>query len=273
MSRVFEFSRSKASERLVLLAMADEASDTGELTAYRRSHSHFARKANVSEDTVRKAIKALVKLGEVEVLRQGDGREQSNYQLHVPEAPQIEGAESEGAESEPPTGMAPEGAAPSKTGTPSSRCYPGEPSTTNTSASGDAGVCASGQLDFGGAEAQPPAPIVPDPFDAWWKLYPRKVDKKDARKAYARALGEVGAEVLADGLLKWVRYWERDRTEARHIAHPTTWLNRQRWESDPPPPARQMAKLNNGRLQGEAFDDALRAFAVDNNIFGQGATK
>jgi hypothetical protein len=107
MSLVFEHSRSKGAARLVLLALADVAADDGEVTAYRRSYSVLARKANVSKEAVRKAIRELDKLGELKVLRQGDGRTRSDYQILVgpkPEGPPELDPESNGG---PPQGATP----------------------------------------------------------------------------------------------------------------------------------------------------------------------
>ncbi len=84
MTAVFEHSASKASARLVLLSMADEANDEGLLTAYRRSHSYLAKKANVDEGTVGRAVKALVAIEELEILKQGDGRASGDYRILLP---------------------------------------------------------------------------------------------------------------------------------------------------------------------------------------------
>jgi len=66
-----------------------------------------------------------------------------------------------------------------------------------------------------------------DSFEAWWLEYPRKVGKGQARPAYKRALAKASAEVL---LAASKRYAERvATTEPRFIAHPTTWLNGERW--------------------------------------------
>lgn len=84
MTAVFKHSQSKGSARLVLLALADEASDEGMVTAYRRSQSHLARKGNMDGGTVSRSTKALVDLGELEVLRQGDGRASTDYRIILP---------------------------------------------------------------------------------------------------------------------------------------------------------------------------------------------
>jgi hypothetical protein len=84
LNAVWDHSASKGSARLILLAMADEANDEGLLTAYRRSYSHLASKANTDPSTVRRAVQQLVALGEVAVLKEGTGREQADYKLTLP---------------------------------------------------------------------------------------------------------------------------------------------------------------------------------------------
>ena len=84
MGDVFARSRARGTARLVLLALADVAHDTGEVAAYRRSHRVLAAKANVAERSVTRAIAELVELGELVVVERGDGRRQSDYQIVVP---------------------------------------------------------------------------------------------------------------------------------------------------------------------------------------------
>lgn len=84
LSEVFRTSKSTGAARLVLLALADVSSDGGEISAYARSHSTLAAKANCDERTVTKSIRALQDLGELEVTTTGDGRARSDYQIHLP---------------------------------------------------------------------------------------------------------------------------------------------------------------------------------------------
>lgn len=87
MARVFKHSRSTGAARLVLLALADEAHSSGAVTAYARSQSHLARKANCDERTVRRAIHDLEAIGELQVLAHGDGHNQSDYMLTIEDRP------------------------------------------------------------------------------------------------------------------------------------------------------------------------------------------
>lgn len=71
-------------------------------------------------------------------------------------------------------------------------------------------------------------------FEAFWKLYPRKIGKPKARTAFAAALRK-GTTVgqIVTGLRPWIVYWSA-RGEPEFVPHPTTWLNQRRWEDDPP---------------------------------------
>lgn len=83
MTLAFQHSKSRGVPRLVLLALADEASDEGEVTAYRRSQTWLARKAGTDARGVRRSIENLAELGELTVIAVGDGRKSSDYQLHI----------------------------------------------------------------------------------------------------------------------------------------------------------------------------------------------
>jgi len=66
---------------------------------------------------------------------------------------------------------------------------------------------------------------LPDGFRAWWKIYPRKVAKGQAIKAWVRH----DCEEISDDILKATRKYPFS-DEAQYIPHPATWLNGWRWE-------------------------------------------
>ena len=70
------------------------------------------------------------------------------------------------------------------------------------------------------------------PFEEFWKLYPRKEKKLDARKSWDKVTASVDPVTIIEALTKRVELWDRDRTERQFIPHPTTWLNQGRWEDD-----------------------------------------
>ena len=95
---------------------------------------------------------------------------------------------------------------------------------------------ADGEDDEIGAELIPftPEPARPNldaDFAAWWSLYPRKVGKGAAQKAYRSARKKATAQALtaaidAQGPLLMAR-------GSQYCPHPATWLNGERWRDNP----------------------------------------
>lgn len=73
-------------------------------------------------------------------------------------------------------------------------------------------------------------------FEAWWKTYPRRVGKGQARRAYSSALKKTTADQLADAAEAFAARVHESGTEERFIPHPATWLNGERWADAAPPP-------------------------------------
>lgn len=71
----------------------------------------------------------------------------------------------------------------------------------------------------------------PDLFDAFWQAYPRKTNKKEARKAWDRAIKR-GAkpETIMAGVKQRVGGLSN---RPDYIPHASTWLNNDRWENAP----------------------------------------
>ena len=66
-------------------------------------------------------------------------------------------------------------------------------------------------------------------FLEFYGLYPRKVGKKAAEKAYAKARKDVAAEVILIGLKRCIPSWR----DPQFTPHPATWLNRGGWDDQP----------------------------------------
>jgi hypothetical protein len=72
-------------------------------------------------------------------------------------------------------------------------------------------------------------------FDAFWKLYPRKVCRKTALRIWVRDdLDEKLDLILASVKAHAQSAQWQDR---QYIPHPSTWLNGERWEDEAPPEA------------------------------------
>jgi len=81
--------------------------------------------------------------------------------------------------------------------------------------------------------------IQPDGWTEWWALYPRKVAKGAALKAYGAAVkaGHLPA-TLKDGVSRSVTWWRVGGIEPQFIPHPATWLRQERWNDEAPAPPR-----------------------------------
>lgn len=70
-------------------------------------------------------------------------------------------------------------------------------------------------------------------FEAFWKAYPRKEKKQDAKKAFMKLKpSEDLFKAIMAGLEnhKKSKQWTRDG--GQYIPHPTSWLNGKRWEDE-----------------------------------------
>ena len=68
-------------------------------------------------------------------------------------------------------------------------------------------------------------------FADFWQIYPRKVSKREAEKAWNRAsLTDREAALVA--LPLHVKYWQLKDTANEFIPHASTWLNQARFEDE-----------------------------------------
>ena len=73
-------------------------------------------------------------------------------------------------------------------------------------------------------------------FAQFWDVYPRKVDKKDARKAWDKTWAGKTPDpdklnAVMNGVHAARNYWEWDGVEKKFIPHASTWLSNERWEN------------------------------------------
>jgi hypothetical protein len=93
-------------------------------------------------------------------------------------------------------------------------------------------------------------------FDAFWGLYPHKVGKADASKAFDRATKRVTVTALMAGLERYAA-----KTDDRPWCNPATWLNQDRWTDEPAtaPPARASPRGNPALELTDALLEKLNA--------------
>lgn len=97
--------------------------------------------------------------------------------------------------------------------------------------------------------AVPPQPLEVelegDGFDQFWAVYPRKIAKGDARKAWAAAVKAAkGPNLIIMGAEKYAA--DPTRTP-QFTAYPATWLRAQRWDDEGPAGSSRQGGTMNGQ--------------------------
>ena len=97
----------------------------------------------------------------------------------------------------------------------------------------------------------PPKGETDEAFEEFWEAYPKKVGKKDARKAFDKAIKTVDLDTILQAIevQKDSDQWSRDN--GKYIPNPSTWLNQGRWDDELAPKG---ITVRNGRaVRDEAF--------------------
>jgi hypothetical protein len=93
-------------------------------------------------------------------------------------------------------------------------------------------------------------------FAEFWDAYPRKVGKRTAESAYARATTRASEEDILAGLRRLLPSW----TDPQFIPHPTTWLNRDGWNDEAAQPSGPTASLYDLAEQARRLEEGTRFF-------------
>jgi hypothetical protein len=75
-----------------------------------------------------------------------------------------------------------------------------------------------------------PVNDINEQFNQFWAIYPRKKGKGQAIKAFEKALLKTDLETILAGVQAYMEH--EDMYDPQFIAHPTTWLNGERWEDE-----------------------------------------
>jgi hypothetical protein len=94
-----------------------------------------------------------------------------------------------------------------------------------------------------------------DAFDRFWAIYPRRVSKRDARKAFDQALPRASPAAILAGA---ERYRDDPNRVLRFTKYPATWLNRDCWEDDPEPD-----RHDSGQAAGQQTQPAYEPYWTD----------
>jgi hypothetical protein len=69
-----------------------------------------------------------------------------------------------------------------------------------------------------------------DAFEKFWEVYPRKIGKAAALKAFEKAAKKTEPAHIIECVISWTS--NTNLPEMQFIPHPTTWLNQGRWQDD-----------------------------------------
>jgi hypothetical protein len=75
-----------------------------------------------------------------------------------------------------------------------------------------------------------PAPWMPS-FEQFWEIFPRRVGKGTAKKAFKHAASRASFAEILDGARRYAK--ECVGRETQYIKHPSTWLNADCWLDEP----------------------------------------
>lgn len=256
---VLHHSHAKGTAKLVLIGIANHDGDGGSWPAI----ATLAKYANVDARSVQRAISSLVDLGELAVHAQDGGVRKTpdhlrpnRYTILISCPPGCD----RGAQHRV-TLVSPH---------PVAQVSPGDAGVTPP---GDAGVTPpvtlvspepsfNQPIEPSNTQSATPAgrfvtPIGPQAFDAFWTVYPRKVGKATAAKAFTSACNRAAATDIIDAARRMAA--DPNLPAARFIPHPTTWLNRDGWGDDPYPDGGTVNHSATPRQQSESerFDRAM----------------
>lgn len=71
-------------------------------------------------------------------------------------------------------------------------------------------------------------------FEAFWEIYPRKVGKDAARRAWVKVVKTTSSTQIIQGAKTFAV--QREGEDPQYTAYPATWLNAGRWDDEPPQP-------------------------------------
>jgi hypothetical protein len=212
---VLNQSKATGRAKLVLIGIANHLGDQGAWPAI----STLARYANASERSVKRDIQELVELGELRVeLQNAPTRNQYKTNLYWITI-------SSGV-TDLASGVT--------------------DWVSRGDSSGKSGVTPVGTQNINITIKEPSIETSENDFDKFWNLYPKKVAKADALKAWNKAIKRKSA----DELLKLTKvYSEGKLPDMTYIPYPASWLNKELYESVEVVEAKPLPKLFVGRIK------------------------
>jgi hypothetical protein len=211
-SLVLNQSKATGRAKLVLLGIANHLGDQGAWP----SIATLARYANASERSVKRDLQELVELGELKIeLQNAPTNHQYKTNLYWITIPA--------------------GVTDSASGVTNW--------VSRGDSSGKSGVTPVGTQNINLTIKETSKKTSNDRFDEFWNLYPKRIAKADALKAWNKALKKKTADELI-GLTK--AYSESKLPDTTYIPYPASWLNKELYESVQVQEKKPLGKLKIG---------------------------
>lgn len=102
-------------------------------------------------------------------------------------------------------------------------------------------------------------------FSEFWMVWPRKVAKPQAEKAWTRATKRADPEAIYSGAVAYAS--NPHIPEKNFIPHPATWLNGDRWNDELPGP-----RINSGGNQVDRNIQYMKQLAARHAAESRGIT-
>jgi len=211
-SLVLNQSKATGRAKLVLLGIANHLGDQGAWP----SIATLARYANASERSVKRDLQELVELGELKIeLQNAPTNHQYKTNLYWITIPA--------------------GVTDSASGVTNW--------VSRGDSSGKSGVTPVGTQNINLTIKETSKKTSNDRFDEFWNLYPKRIAKADALKAWNKAIKRKTADELI-GLTK--AYSESKLPDITYIPYPASWLNKELYESVEVQEKKPLGKLKIG---------------------------
>jgi hypothetical protein len=214
-SLVLNKSKATGRAKLVLLGIANHLGDQGAWP----SISTLARYANASERSVKRDIQELIELGELKV-------ELQNAPTHQQYKTNLYWITIRSGVTDSASGVT--------------------DWVSRGDSSGKSGVTPVGTQNINITIKEPSIETSNDEFEEFWNLYPKKVAKADAVKAWRKAIKRKTPKELLE-LTKI--YAEGKLPDITYIPYPASWLNKELYESVEVEREKPLAKPIFGRIK------------------------
>ena len=93
-------------------------------------------------------------------------------------------------------------------------------------------------------------------FDEFWEVYPKKLDKGAARRAWNSAIKKADPQLIIEKAKAYAD--DPNLPEKRYIKYPASWLNAEAWENPPLPENKAKTKEAQKEANRRAIEEMLR---------------